>query len=117
MLAAVDRLILRADFLCHHQFDVSHLLVSVDGDVCLPLIFNILSFNSALQGMMDPVLACLPFIFVYLDDDLVASPDHTSHKQHLHKVLCRLHENSQTINPLKSVFDQEKRCPETAMPG
>ena len=38
---AVDRPILGADFLRHHQFDVSlarHLLVSVDGDVSLPLM-------------------------------------------------------------------------------
>merc|ERR1712074_356811 len=40
-LAAVDRPILGADFLRHHQFDVSiarHLLVSVDGEVQLPLL-------------------------------------------------------------------------------
>ena len=40
-LAAVDRLILGAYFLRHHQFDVSitwHLLISVDGEVQLPLL-------------------------------------------------------------------------------
>ena len=40
-MAAVDRPILGADFLRHHQFDVSiarHLLVSVDGEVQLPLL-------------------------------------------------------------------------------
>ena len=40
-LAAVDRPILGADFLRHHQFDVSiarHLLISVDGEVQLPLL-------------------------------------------------------------------------------
>ena len=40
-VAAVDRPILGADFLRHHQFDVSiarHLLVSVDGEVQLPLL-------------------------------------------------------------------------------
>ena len=32
----------------------------------------------------------LPFIFVYLNQFLVASPDHASHKQHLCEVLCCL---------------------------
>ena len=54
------------------------------------------------------ILASLPFIFVYLNNIQVASPDHASHRQHLHEVLCRLHENSLTINPLKSVFGQEE---------
>ena len=57
---------------------------------------------------MDNVLAELPFIFVYLDDVLVASPDHTSHQQHLCEVLRRLRENDLTINPQKSVFGQEE---------
>ena len=41
MLVAVDRPILGADFLRHHQFDVSitwHLLIFVDGEVQLPLL-------------------------------------------------------------------------------
>ena len=40
-LAAVDHQILSADFLRHHQYDVSiaqHLLVSVDSEVQLPLL-------------------------------------------------------------------------------
>ena len=40
-VVAVDRLILRVDFLRHHQFNVSlarHLLMSVDGNVNLPLM-------------------------------------------------------------------------------
>ena len=40
-VAAVDRPILGADFLQHHQFDViiaRHLLISVDGEVELPLL-------------------------------------------------------------------------------
>ena len=57
---------------------------------------------------MDRVLAELPFIFVYLDDVLVASPDHTSHRQHLREVLRRLCENGLTINPQKSIFGQEE---------
>ena len=46
MMAAMDQPILGADFLRHHQFDVSHvhnLLVSVNGDVSLPLMSSSLS--------------------------------------------------------------------------
>ena len=57
---------------------------------------------------MDRILAGLPFIFVYLDDVLVASPDHASPRQHLHEVLRRLRENGLTINQQKSVFGQEE---------
>ena len=54
------------------------------------------------------MLVGLPFIFVYLDDVLVASPDYASHQHHLHMVLCRLRENGLTINPKESVFSQEE---------
>ena len=50
------------------------------------------------------MMAGLPFILVYLYDNLVASPDLATHQQHLRKVLGRLRENDLTINPLKSVF-------------
>ena len=60
------------------------------------------------QRLMDRILAGLPFIFVYLDDVLVASPDHASHRQHLRELLRHLRENSHTINPQKSVFCQEE---------
>ena len=60
------------------------------------------------KHMMDSVFAGLPFIFVYLDNVLVASPNHSSHGQYLSEVLCVLRENSLTINPLKSVFSQEE---------
>ena len=35
--------------------------------------------GSTFQCMMDCVLAGFPFIFVYLDDVLIASPNHASH--------------------------------------
>ena len=57
---------------------------------------------------MDRVLAGLPFIFVYLNDILVASPDHASHRHHLREVLRRLRENGLAINPQKSIFGQEE---------
>ena len=70
--------------------------------------FGLRNAGSTFQHLMDRVLAGLPFIFIYLDDVLVASPDHASHRHHLRKVLRRLRENGLTINPQKSVFSQEE---------
>ena len=67
--------------------------------------FGLWNAGSTFQRLMDLVLTGLPFIFVYLDDVLVASPDHASHRQHLREVL---RENGLTINPQKSVFGQEE---------
>ena len=41
--------------------------------------FGLRNAGSTFQHLMDRVLAGLPFIFVYLDDVLVVSPDHSSH--------------------------------------
>ena len=65
-------------------------------------------YESTFQQMKNRVLSGLPFIFVYLDNILVASPDHTTQKQHRCEVIRHLHENRLTINLLKSVFGQEK---------
>ena len=70
--------------------------------------FGLQNAGSTFQRLMDSVLAGLPFIFVYLDNVLVASSDHASHQQHLRGVLCRLRENGLTINQQKSVFGQEE---------
>ena len=70
--------------------------------------FGLCNTGSTFQRMMDRLLVGLPFIYVYLDDILVASPDHASHKQHLREVLYHLRENGLTINPLKLIFGQEE---------
>ena len=71
------------------------------------MLFGLRNAGSTLQRLMDRVLAGLPFIFVYLNNVLVASPDHASHGHHLREVLRRLRENGLTINLKKSVFGQE----------
>ena len=45
--------------------------------ICMP--FGLQNAGSTFQCLMDRVLVGLPFIFVYLDDVLVASPDHATH--------------------------------------
>ena len=51
-----------------------------------------------------PHLGWFAFHFVYLDDVLVVSPDHASHRQHLCEVRRHLHKNGLTTNQQKSVL-------------
>ncbi len=46
----------------------------------------------------------LPFVIVYLDDILVASPDLASHEAHLEAVLQRLRDNGLVLNLPKCSF-------------
>jgi hypothetical protein len=46
----------------------------------------------------------VPFVFVYLDDILVASRTKTEHMVHLRQVLSILQDNDLQINPAKCVF-------------
>jgi hypothetical protein len=55
---------------------------------------------------MDKVRAGLPFIFIYLDDILIASPDEVSHHQHLQVVFGRLRDHGLILNLSKCVFGQ-----------
>ncbi|KAL7844548.1 hypothetical protein SRHO_G00230870 [Serrasalmus rhombeus] len=53
---------------------------------------------------MDSVLRDLPFLFVYLDDILVASSSPSEHLSHLHTLFERLTEHGLIINPAKCEF-------------
>jgi hypothetical protein len=56
--------------------------------------------------MMDQVLAGLPFAFCYINNILVASPDHAAHQQHLQQALERLREAGLVLNIKKCAFAQ-----------
>ena len=61
----------------------------------------------AFQRLMDQVFRDLPFVFIYLDDILVASEDEEEHKQHLREVLIKLRrDNGMAINASKCVMGQ-----------
>jgi transposase InsO family protein len=57
-----------------------------------------------LQRLMDSILNGLPFVFVYLDDILIASPCLESHRCHVAEVLRILQHNGLVINAAKCVI-------------
>jgi hypothetical protein len=68
------------------------------------LPFGLRNATQSFQRFMDSIFKDLPFVFVYVDDLLVASPDPESHKIHLSTVFQRLHDHQLRINIEKCVF-------------
>ena len=66
--------------------------------------FGLKNSAQAFQRLMDGVLRGLPFVFVYLDDILVASPSIAVHVQHVRQLLRRLDDAGLAINKEKCVF-------------
>jgi hypothetical protein len=60
--------------------------------------FGLKNAGLTFQRLMDRLGADLDFVFIYLDDILVASPDVETHKQHLHTVLQRLRQFGLVLN-------------------
>ena len=67
----------------------------------LRMPFGLRNAGQTFQRMMDNVLAGLDYTFVYLDDVLVASPDHEQHAVHLREVLSRLSKHGLVLNAEK----------------
>ena len=66
--------------------------------------FGLKNACMSLQRMMDRVLHGLPFIFVYLDNILIASPDAASHRLHLQAVFRCLRQFGLVLNISKCVL-------------
>ena len=70
----------------------------------LVMPFGVRNAANTFQRMMDRMLQGLPFVFVYLDDILVASFTEDEHLDDVRAVLDRLREFGLVINPDKSSF-------------
>ena len=70
----------------------------------LSLPFGVCNAVPTFQRLADCLFAGIPFIFVYIDDILVFSPDEETHEQHLREVLHRLRSAGLCLNPNKCVF-------------
>lgn len=69
----------------------------------LVMCFGLRNAAQTFQRLMDSILA-LPYVFVYIDDILVASASEEEHRVHLEEVFRRLSQHGLTINPQKSEF-------------
>ena len=74
----------------------------------LVMPFGVRNAGNTFQRLMDRVLSGLDFVFVYLDDILIASTDRAQHFIHLRIVFQRLLDNGLVINPSKSIFCQQQ---------
>jgi hypothetical protein len=63
--------------------------------------FGLKNAGMTFQRLMDSILNGLPFVFVYLDDILIASPCLESHRSHIAEVLRILQQNGLVINANK----------------
>lgn len=72
----------------------------------LRMPFGLKNAAQSFQRLMDSVLRDLPFIFVYLDDILIASATREEHLEHLRVLFTRLSQHGLIINPAKCLFGQ-----------
>ena len=66
--------------------------------------FGLCNSGQTFQRLMDSVCQGLDFLFVYLDDILLASSNMKEHKQHLRALFQRLTENGLIVKKEKCVF-------------
>jgi len=70
----------------------------------LKMPFGLRNAAQTFQRFIDSVLRGLDFVFVYIDDVLVASEDEKEHQHHLEAVFQRLADNGLVINADKCQF-------------
>ena len=70
----------------------------------LRMPFGLKNAGMTFQRFMDKLLGGLPFVLIYLEDILVASPDRSSHAEHLRIVLELLRKNGLVLNRTKCQF-------------
>ena len=68
------------------------------------MLFGLKNAAQAFQRLMDTVCQGLDFIFIYLDDILVASHNGHEHRQHLRMLFERLRQHGLVVNVAKCKF-------------
>ena len=74
--------------------------------------FCLRNSGQTFQHFIDHVTHGLDFVFVYLDNLLVTSPDHKTHKKHLKILIKQLAKYRIIIGPEKWSFLVHYVCPE-----
>lgn len=70
--------------------------------------FGLRNSAQSFQRFLDSIMKGLDFVFVYIDDILIASSNKEEHKKHVEEIYKRLNENGITINTNKSEFEKEE---------
>ena len=70
----------------------------------LRMPFGLKNAAQVFQRLMDTICRGLPFVFVYLDDILIASTSKDQHKKDLRNLFQRLKSHGMVINPAKCKF-------------
>lgn len=70
----------------------------------LRMPFGLKNAAQSFQRLMDATLRDMPFLFVYLDDILVASSSEEEHQAHLRILFERLTQHGLIVNPAKCLF-------------
>jgi hypothetical protein len=70
--------------------------------------FSLKNAAQAFQRMMDGILRGIYFVFIYLDNILIASTDEAQHLEHLKMVFSLLSTNGLVLNQEKCVFGAEE---------
>uniref|UniRef100_A0AAQ4Q920 Gypsy retrotransposon integrase-like protein 1 n=1 Tax=Gasterosteus aculeatus aculeatus TaxID=481459 RepID=A0AAQ4Q920_GASAC len=89
-----------------HSLDISKTAVITPFGLFefLRMPFGLKNSAQSFQRLMDSVLRDLPFLFVYLDDILVASTSKAQHLSHLRALFERLNQHGLIVNPAKCQF-------------
>ena len=74
----------------------------------LRMPFGLKNSAQAFQRLMDGIFRDLDFVFVYLDDILIASSDRHAHAHHLHQVFGRLQKAGLALNHDKCVLGERE---------
>ena len=70
----------------------------------LQMPFGLRNAAQSFQRFIDQVLRCLPFVYSYLDDILIASPNPEEHWDHLCQVFPHLEDHGLQVKPSKCVL-------------
>ena len=70
--------------------------------------FGLKNARQTFQRMRDEILSDLDYLFVYMDDMLVASRSMEEHTEHFRKLFRRLADHVLVVSPAKCQFGQTK---------